>query len=80
VYSEIADKYAQARVKLAQARKLDEAARRAAFNNHIRELRLTLTLAKAVLHGEKNKKALLMGERVTVLLKLLRDLQVEDTQ
>jgi hypothetical protein len=75
IEAEIAEIYAEKRVKLAEARKLDAEARNIEFQNRIKELRLTLGAAKAFLIGKKNKKALMLGERITVFLDVLKELK-----
>ena len=44
------------------------------FKNRVNELRLSLGLAKAMLKGERSKRALLLGKRIGLFLDVLNEL------
>jgi hypothetical protein len=75
VEAEIAEKYADRRLKLAEAQKKDAETQALTFRNRVNELRLALGAVQAVLIGEKSKRALLLGQRITRFLEVLKELQ-----
>lgn len=75
VIAEVSKIYAEKQRDLAEARKTDAEAEERELKNQITQLRFKLGMCKAMLVGEKDQEALLLGRRITAMLKFLKELQ-----
>lgn len=72
IEAEVADLYASREQKIAAARKIHAESRAVETENKVRDLRITLSMFRAMLIGEKGDEAILIGRQIDYMIEALK--------